>query len=150
MTEEKVKKITDVVCAFCGCLCDDIEIEVAGNKIVTTYNACTIGTTKFFSVNDTTHRFTKPMLRKNGELVPISWDEAIDHAAQILVKAERPLLYGFSSTSNEAMVEGFKLAEEIGGVLDQTASVCHGPIQSFCRSPTPYEPVFHVRPWIFP
>ncbi|NVM54227.1 MAG: formylmethanofuran dehydrogenase subunit B, partial [Candidatus Helarchaeota archaeon] len=38
-----------------------------------------------------------------------------------------PLLYGFSSTSNEAIGEGFKIAEEVGGVLDQTASVCHGP-----------------------
>ncbi|MHA1132414.1 MAG: formylmethanofuran dehydrogenase subunit B, partial [Candidatus Helarchaeota archaeon] len=88
MTEEEVKKITDVVCAFCGCLCDDIEIEVVENKIVTTYNACTIGTSKFFSVNDTTHRFTKPMLRKNGELVPINWDNAIERAAQILANSE--------------------------------------------------------------
>mgnify|MGYP000630865263 CR=1 FL=1 len=127
MTEEEVQKITDVVCPFCGCLCDDVEIDVANNKVVTTYNACTIGTTKFFSVNETEHRFTKPMLRKNGKFVPISWDEAIERAAKILLNAERPLLYGFSSTSNEAIGEGFKLAEEVGGVLDQTASVCHGP-----------------------
>jgi len=103
------------------------------------------------------------MLRKNGELVPINWDNAIERAAQILANSERPLLYGFSSTSNEAIAEGFKLAEEIGGVLDQTASVCHGPsvlaIQdtgrsaatlAFCGSPTPYEPVFNVRSRFLP
>ncbi|NVM29806.1 MAG: formylmethanofuran dehydrogenase subunit B [Candidatus Helarchaeota archaeon] len=127
MADEEIQKITDVVCPFCGCLCDDIEIDVENNKVITSYNACTIGSKKFFSVNETDHRFAKPMLRKNGELVPISWDEAIERAAKILIEAERPLLYGFSSTSNEAIGEGFKLAEEVGGVLDQTASVCHGP-----------------------
>jgi formylmethanofuran dehydrogenase subunit B len=127
MTQEEVKKISDVICPFCGCLCDDLEIEVANNKVVTTYNACTIGTSKFFSVNDTSHRFTHPMLRKDDKLKPISWDEAIDRAAKILADSERPLMYGFSSTSNEAIGEGFKLAEEAGAVLDQTASVCHGP-----------------------
>ena len=127
MADEEIQKITDVVCPFCGCLCDDIEIDVENNKVITSYNACTIGSKKFFSVNETDHRFAKPMLRKNGELVPIRWDEAIERAAKILIEAERPLLYGFSSTSNEAIGEGFKLAEEVGGVLDQTASVCHGP-----------------------
>ncbi|NVM53390.1 MAG: formylmethanofuran dehydrogenase subunit B, partial [Candidatus Helarchaeota archaeon] len=91
MTEEEIQKITDVVCPFCGCLCDDLEIDVENNKVITSYNACTIGNEKFFSVNETEHRFTKPMLRKNGELVPISWDEAIKRAAKILIEAERPL-----------------------------------------------------------
>lgn len=127
MTEENVQKLTDVVCPFCGCLCDDIEIDVQNNRVITAYNSCTIGTKKFFSAGETDHRFTKPMLRKEGKLVPISWDEAIERAAKILIDAERPLMYGFSSTSNEAIGEGFKLAEELGAVLDQTASVCHGP-----------------------
>lgn len=127
MTEEEVQKISDVVCPFCGSLCDDLEVDVQNNKVVTVYNACTIGTKKFFSANELGHRFTKPMLRKDGKLVPIKWDEAIERAAKILVEAERPLMYGFSSTSNEAIGVGFEVAEEIGAVLDQTASVCHGP-----------------------
>ncbi len=127
MSDEEIQKFTDITCPFCGCLCDDLEIDVKDNEVITTFNACTIGTKKFFSVKESDHRFTKPMLRKNGELVPISWDEAITKAAKILTDAHRPLLYGFSSTSNEAIGEGFKLAEEVGGVLDQTASVCHGP-----------------------
>ncbi len=28
MTEEEVQKITEVVCPFCGSLCDDIEVDV--------------------------------------------------------------------------------------------------------------------------
>jgi len=127
MTEGQIRKVTDVTCPFCGSLCDDIEVDVENNEVKTVYNACTIGTTKFFSANEKESRFTKPLIRKDGELIPISWDEAIEEAAKILKEAERPLLYGFSSTCNEAQSYGFEIAEEIGAVLDQTASVCHGP-----------------------
>jgi formylmethanofuran dehydrogenase subunit B len=39
----------------------------------------------------------------------------------------RPLLYGWCSTVCEAQKLGILLAEEIGGVIDSTATVCHGP-----------------------
>lgn len=32
--------VKDVVCPFCGCLCDDIEVEVEGNRVVAVANAC--------------------------------------------------------------------------------------------------------------
>jgi formylmethanofuran dehydrogenase subunit B len=41
--------------------------------------------------------------------------------------AAKPLLYGWASTSCEAAKKGILLAEEVGGVLDSTATVCHGP-----------------------
>jgi len=37
------------------------------------------------------------------------------------------LLYGFSSTECDAQGKGVELAEVLGAVLDNTASVCHGP-----------------------
>ncbi len=33
----------DVVCAFCGCLCDDLEVEVEDNKIKKVGHVCAIG-----------------------------------------------------------------------------------------------------------
>ncbi|MCX6691864.1 MAG: hypothetical protein NTW33_07390, partial [Methanoregula sp.] len=35
--------INDVVCPFCGCLCDDLDVEVEGDRIVRIDNACTLG-----------------------------------------------------------------------------------------------------------
>ena len=32
--------VKDVVCPFCGCLCDDIEVEVEVNRVVAVANAC--------------------------------------------------------------------------------------------------------------
>lgn len=129
MAKRKIKTVYDVVCPFCGTLCDDLEVdvEVQSNEVVEVRNACQIGTAKYYSANPSEHRFEKPMIRKNGELVEASWDEALDKSAEILAASKRPLLYGFSSTECEAQGEGVELAEILGGVLDNTASVCHGP-----------------------
>ncbi len=129
MMEKKVKSVYDVVCPFCGTLCDDLEIDVSTKEgtIVEVRNACQIGTKKFYSSNPSEHRYQKPMIRENGGLKEVSWEEAIDKAADVLVKATRPLLYGFSSTECEAQSKGVELAEVLGAILDNTASVCHGP-----------------------
>ena len=43
------KMVTDVICPFCGTLCDDLEVEVSddGKTIMDVYNACSIGAEKF-------------------------------------------------------------------------------------------------------
>jgi len=123
MSDEKI--VSDVTCSFCGSLCDDIEVVVKDNDIIETHNACALGNQKIMA--QVGHRLTTPMIRKNGSLEPCTMDEAIDEAAKILVASKRPLLYGWASTSNEAISEGIRLAEEVGGLMDNTATVCHGP-----------------------
>jgi formylmethanofuran dehydrogenase subunit B len=84
-----------------------------------------MGAAKFLNFSD--HRIKTPLIRKNGELVEATMDEAIEKAAQILVDAHYPILYGWSNTSCEAQRVGVELVEEVGGVMDNTATVCHGP-----------------------
>ena len=129
MVERKLRTVLDVVCPFCGTLCDDLEvdIDVKEDSVVEVRNGCQIGTKKFFSSNPSEHRYTKPRIRDNDSFKEVSWDEAFDKAAEILINAKRPLLYGFSSTECEAQSKGVELAELLGGILDNTASVCHGP-----------------------
>ncbi|MHA1292126.1 MAG: formylmethanofuran dehydrogenase subunit B [Promethearchaeota archaeon] len=127
MVEKKIRTFYDVVCPFCGTLCDDLEVDIKDNKVLEIRNACQIGTKKFFSSNPSEHRYEKPLIKENGSYKEVSWDEAIDKAAEILANSRRPLLYGFSSTEADAQAEGVKLAELLGGILDNTASVCHGP-----------------------
>ena len=126
---EKIKTIKDVCCPFCGTLCDDLEVDVdlKTDEVVEVRNGCQIGTKKYFAANPSDHRYEKPLIRKNGELVEVSWDEAIEKSADILLAAQRPLLYGFSSTECEAQARGVELAEMLNALLDNTASVCHGP-----------------------
>lgn len=129
MVEKKIKTVYDVVCPFCGTLCDDLEvdIDIKTDSIIEVRNGCQIGTKKYFSSNPSGHRYLKPKIKANGEYKEVSWDEALDKAADILVNAKRPLLYGFSSTECEAQSKGVELAEILGAILDNTASVCHGP-----------------------
>lgn len=118
--------VKNVVCPFCGTLCDDIICKVEDDEIVGTINACRIGHNKFVHHEGAT-RNTKPLIRKNGEFVEVEMEEAIDKAAQILADSKRPLMYGWSCTECEAQAVGVELAEQAGAIIDNTASVCHGP-----------------------
>ncbi len=116
-------EVTDVVCPLCGCVCDDVVVEVEDNKVTKVKGACAVGKSKLMGHG----RITSPAIRENGVLKDCSYDEAIKRAAEILAAARRPLMYGWSSTVCEASKVGIELAEEIGAVIDNTASVCHGP-----------------------
>ena len=118
--------VKSVTCPICGCLCDDIELAVENNEVMAIKNGCSICESKFLGYKSE-HRIKTPLLRKDGKLVPVSMDEAIRKAAEILANANYPILYGWSSTSCEAQRIGVELTEEVGGVLDNTAVVCHGP-----------------------
>ena len=102
--------IEDVICSFCGCLCDDLRVEVEEGKVAKVRGACRLGASKIMGHD----RIAAPMIRQDGELVEVSYQEAYDRAAEILAAARRPLLYGWASTVNEAHQKGILLGEEAG------------------------------------
>ncbi|MFW9794658.1 MAG: formylmethanofuran dehydrogenase subunit B, partial [Candidatus Thorarchaeota archaeon] len=114
MTEDSGMK-ENIVCPFCGCLCDDIVITVEGNKITDNKNGCSISQAKFMNHHDDRLVMDAPL------------EELVKKAAEIIVNSKRLLVYGLSSTENDAHREAYKIAEEVGGVVDNTSSVCHGP-----------------------
>jgi formylmethanofuran dehydrogenase subunit B len=128
--------ITDALCPFCGCLCDDIAIIVEDNKIIEAKHACILGSAKILGqcrlgakLIETHRTIKQPLVRtgKNEDFKEVSYDEAIDEVAKILAISKRPLLYGWASTSCEAHEKGILLAEVLGAIIDNTSSVCHGP-----------------------
>ena len=38
----ELKVIEDATCTFCGCVCDDMQLTVEGNKITQAKNACVL------------------------------------------------------------------------------------------------------------
>jgi formylmethanofuran dehydrogenase subunit B len=80
----KLTKINSVACPFCGCLCDDIELTVEDGKIVKNKNGCVLSNAKFLNFNNE-HRIKKPLIRKSGKLVEVSFEEAVHKAARILI-----------------------------------------------------------------
>lgn len=116
-------KIEDVVCPFCGCLCDDLVVEVEGTRVVSVENGCTLANEKFMG----DHRLKTPIHREGKGWKETTYDEAIRETAEILCDADRPLLYGWSGTHGEAQSIGIHLAEILGALVDNTSTVCHGP-----------------------
>ncbi len=117
--------IEDVVCPFCGCLCDDIIVQIENGEIKEVENACRFGAHRFLTVRQ--NRIRSPMIRDGRDFKEVSYGDAINKAVEILVNAKKPLLYGFSSTCCEVHEVALELAELLGAVIDNTASVCHGP-----------------------
>jgi formylmethanofuran dehydrogenase subunit B len=112
--------VEHVACPFCGCLCDDIGVEVEGSQILKVRRACSSGT-GVFSDYDPTLRLPTVGGRE------VDWDEAVEEAASILDEADSPLIYGLSSSACEAQRKAVELADKIGAFIDTTSSVCHGP-----------------------
>ena len=124
------KIIPDVVCSVCGALCDDISVTVSDDNktILGVMNACVIGAEKFNRQRVVTDRVRSPRMRQaDGTYKEVSYDEAIDWTAKLLVKSRKTLMYGWTNTSCQAMSIGHDIAEKVGGIIDNGDTVCHGP-----------------------
>ncbi len=117
--------VNGVSCPICGSICDDLEVVVRDNRVISVKNACAIGEAKF--LNYAQHRATTPLIKNGNRLIEASLDEAIQRSAEILVDATYPIIYGWSNASCEAIKKGIALAEDVGGVIDNTTTICHGP-----------------------
>src|SRR5512136_1443250 len=61
--------VSDVVCPFCGCLCDDLELEVEGDRVVRVQNGCSLAEATF--IHDT--RLPAPIRRTESGWENISY-----------------------------------------------------------------------------
>jgi formylmethanofuran dehydrogenase subunit B len=110
--------VKNATCTFCGCVCDDIELHADGTRITHTKAACVLGVSWF--KNHTAERLYPDALI-DGK--PATVDEAVTAAADILYKADLPLVYGLSNVTCETQRGAVALAELIGGVVDSHTSL---------------------------
>lgn len=108
----------NIICSACGATCDDIQVELKDHAIEVK-NACKIGNARFQMVRNP-QRIKIPLIRKQGKLQPVSWDEAIEKASDILVSAKRPLISIGSEISCEAQEIGLMIGEYLGSIVDTT------------------------------
>lgn len=118
---EAVRVVENATCTFCGCVCDDMDLTVQGNRITKAKNACVLGKAWFLNH----HVEDRPVAIVDGRLA--TFEEAVERAAQILARARYPIVYGLSDTTCEAQRVAVGIADRIGGCVDTTTSVCHGP-----------------------
>jgi formate dehydrogenase alpha subunit len=138
---EADKKVR-TVCSYCGVGCN-LEVAVKNNEVLSIrapQDAINSGHTclkgryafKFYNHPD---RLNTPLIRKNGELTPCSWDEALDFIKDKFeaIKAEHgsDAIAGISSArcSNEENFIFQKMIRQLVGTnnIDCCARVCHSP-----------------------
>ena len=120
---ENIQIVKHATCTFCGCVCDDMDltVDMDAKKIIKAKNACVLGRAWFYE-----HGIEeRPIALIDGHEVTV--EEAVEEAAQVLVKAKFPITYGLSDTTCEAQRQAVAIADIIKGTIDTTTSVCHGP-----------------------
>jgi len=106
----------NIVCPVCGAACDDIQVEIKNGKLEAK-NVCKMGISRFNEITSP-RRFKQPLLKFGGKLRPVSWDGALQIAADILTSAKRPLISIGSETSCEAHEVGLMIGEYLGAIVD--------------------------------
>jgi formylmethanofuran dehydrogenase subunit B len=101
-----------------------LEVTVEDGRIKKVGKGCAISESKFLHHGENR---AKPMVRREGKLTEVPLGDAIEKAIEVLRGADSPLIYGLSSTECDAQRLAIELAERIGGTIDNTSSVCHGP-----------------------
>lgn len=105
--------VADAVCTSCSCLCDDIELEIDGDRrLIEARNACPLGRAGL--LRDRPH--DGPACLIDGQ--PATIEEGVDHAARILAEAGSPLIAGLGETTAEAQRAAVSLAGWIGACVD--------------------------------
>ncbi|MEM9658304.1 MAG: formylmethanofuran dehydrogenase subunit B, partial [Planctomycetota bacterium] len=105
--------LVDVVCTACGSMCDDLRLEVVGDRVVSVAPSCKKA--EAFFLRD---RRLAPRIRVDGQ--PAALNEAAARAAQILYGAEAPLVMGLERSTTEAQRQAIAIADACGAFFDPT------------------------------
>ncbi len=120
------QEFRDVVCTVCGCVCDDLRLRRDGDRLLPAANICSLASPWFERLADVSRTGRQPPVAKiHGNAT--SREAALFAAAEILRSSRAPLIYGLARSSTPGQRAAVALADQIGAVIDTTASVCHGP-----------------------
>jgi len=112
-----------LVCTGCGCLCDDIQVEIEGDHFTKVENACAKGAALLYSSDNPGRRATCLIGGQRASL-----RQAIEETAHLLLKARRRLIFGLDNSTLEAQAAAIELARKLGGVIDDASSLSYGTL----------------------
>lgn len=113
--------IQDVACTRCGCVCDDLQLIVQNNQIVSATGTCSLSHDWFVRP-----RLTQPTLPE-CDGASCAHDAALDRAAQLLDAAARPLIFGLARSSTPGVRAAVALAEQLGACIDPASALHTAP-----------------------
>jgi formylmethanofuran dehydrogenase subunit B len=108
---------TDVACTVCGCVCDDLEVDVSDGVIAQARGTCRLSEPWFAALSKPIGR---PTALIEGQAVSLA--SAVKRAADILRGSKAPLIWGLTRSSTAGQRAAIALAEQIGGTIDTPVS----------------------------
>ncbi len=108
---------SDVTCLGCGCLCDDLTVEVEKSEIRKAHSACEIGRNWFLA-----HETIETVDEARVEGQPVARGEAIERAVEILAGSKSLVVCGLTQTTIETVRAALALADRLGArvILDRS------------------------------
>ncbi|HEY1067707.1 MAG TPA: hypothetical protein VGE52_16405 [Pirellulales bacterium] len=103
----------DVVCTQCGCLCDDLSVEVAENRVVRVSPACPKAE-RWLKAGES------PLEACRVDGRPAAFEAGIARAAELLRNARAPLVFGLLECDSDGQRAAVALADRIGATIDVT------------------------------
>jgi len=113
--------VADVACTGCGCVCDDLQLTIRDERVVSATGTCPLSHDWFLAQRP----FREASCRIDGRSGTL--DEALARAAEILESSRAPLIYGLARSSTPGQRAAVALADHLGATIDTTASRRHGP-----------------------
>lgn len=122
MTVPHSQTVPNVACTVCGCVCDDLTVEVAGSQIARIAPACALAEPWFVQQSSGDGVAVAQIAGERSDL-----ETAVSAAADMLAQASAPLIYGLSRSSTPGQRAAVRLADLLHATIDTTASTCHAP-----------------------
>jgi formylmethanofuran dehydrogenase subunit B len=109
-----------VACPFCGCLCDDITVEVEDERILKVKRACTSGQGIFMDYDPRPRRPRSTGARSSST-------RPSPRRRRSSGQGRQPARLRPQLELERGAAQGVELADRVGAFIDSTSSVCHGP-----------------------
>lgn len=120
--QQQPHTVSDIACTQCGCVCDDLTVQLDGRQIRSVTPHCGMAESWFLSLNDAEEQVPAEVHSR-----PVQLAEALDRAADLLRQSRAPLIYGLSRSTTAGQRAACELADYLGANIDTTASTCHAP-----------------------
>jgi len=138
-TFQRPAREVKTTCTYCGCGCG-LYLGIRGNKIVSARgdrnnpsnrgSLCVKGRFGYEFVNSP-KRLTKPLIKKNGEFIETSWNEAINLIIEQFQKhkGDQFAMLSSAKATNEDnyVIQKFAHAVMATNNIDHCARLCHAP-----------------------
>lgn len=120
---ETIRVVHDATCTACGCMCDDLRLQVetsAGGaaRIVAMEPACPLGEQWFLKLAP------QGIASCLIDGMPVPWEQGCRRAAEILSRADAPLIFGLEQSTCETQRLAVAIADSLGGQIDPTTYRC--------------------------